>query len=83
MTIPRFTLRLAILAAAAAALLPPAALAAPVDDAVVELQRDWEVIRYQTPAPEREKRFEALAAKAQKTAESFPGRSPTVRYPSP
>jgi len=49
--------------------------AAPVDDAVTELQRDWEVIRYQTPAAEREKRFEALAAKARKVSESFPGRS--------
>lgn len=53
----------------------PAAFAAPVDDAVTELQRDWEVIRYQTPAPEREKRFEALAARAQKVAEAFPARS--------
>ena len=51
------------------------AVAAPVDDAVAELQRDWEVIRYQTPASEREKRFESLAAKAHKVSESFPGRS--------
>ncbi len=49
---------------AAAVLMVPSAFAAPVDDAVAELQRDWEVIRYQTPAAEREKRFEALAAKA-------------------
>ena len=54
---------------------PLAALAAPVDDAVVELQRDWEVVRYQTPAAEREKRFESLAAKAHKVSEAFPGRS--------
>ena len=54
---------------------PLAAVATPVDDAVTELQRDWEVIRYQTPAAEREKRFEALAAKAHKFSESFPGRS--------
>ena len=67
--------RRALLAAVAAAVLPGATFAAPVDDAVTELQRDWEVIRYQTPALEREKRFEALAAKAQKTAEAFPGRS--------
>lgn len=52
-----------------------AARAAPVDDAVAELQRDWEVIRYQAPPAEREKRFEALAAKAHKTVESHPGRS--------
>jgi tetratricopeptide (TPR) repeat protein len=55
--------------------LPRAALAAPVDDAVAELQRDWEVIRYQAPPGEREKRFEALAAKAHKVSEGFPGRS--------
>ncbi|RPH63324.1 MAG: hypothetical protein EHM83_10305 [Burkholderiales bacterium] len=51
------------------------AVAGPVDDAVVELQRDWEVIRYQTPAAEREKRFESLAARAHAVSESFPGRS--------
>jgi len=52
-----------------------AAVAAPVDDAVAELQRDWEVVRYQTPSSEREKRFESLAEKAHKISESFPGRS--------
>ena len=54
--------------------LPVLATAAPVDDAVTELQHDWEVIRYQTPAAEREKRFEALAAKAHQASASFPGR---------
>ncbi len=49
--------------------------AAPVDDAVAELQRDWEVIRYQTPASEREKRFEALVARAHEASERFPGRA--------
>ena len=49
--------------------------AAPVDDAVAELQRDWEVIRYQAPAAEREKRFESLSAKAHKVTETYPGRS--------
>jgi tetratricopeptide (TPR) repeat protein len=57
------------------ALLPLAAWAAPVDDAVVELQRAWEVIRYQTPASEREKRFESLSAKAHEVTQTFPGRS--------
>ena len=66
---------LRLTALAAAACLPALAAAAPVDDAVAELQRDWEVVRYQTPASEREKRFEALATKAQKAAESFPGHS--------
>ena len=54
---------------------PLAGVAAPVDDAVAELQRDWEVIRYQTPAAEREKRFEALAAKAHQVSTGFAGRS--------
>jgi tetratricopeptide (TPR) repeat protein len=52
-----------------------AALAGPVDDAVAELQRDWEQIRYQAPAAEREKRFEALAAKARTVSEGAPGRA--------
>lgn len=59
----------------AAAFVEPAAAASPVEEAVTELQQDWEVIRYQTPASEREKRFEALAAKAHRVSESFAGRS--------
>ncbi len=51
------------------------ATAAPVDDAVGQLQRDWEVIRYQTPAAERERHYEVLAARAHKVSESFSGRS--------
>ena len=51
------------------------AVAGPVDDAVAELQRDWEQVRYQAPAAEREKRFEALAAKARKVSEGAPGRA--------
>ena len=58
--------------------LPWATQAAPVDDAVAGLQRDWEVIRYQTPAAEREKRFEALASRAHQLSASFPGRSETL-----
>jgi tetratricopeptide (TPR) repeat protein len=63
------------LLAAAAALVLPFAQAAAVDDAVVDLQHEWEVIRYQAPAAEREKRFEALAARARKTSEAHPGRA--------
>jgi tetratricopeptide (TPR) repeat protein len=55
--------------------LPLAAWAAPVDDAVADLQRDWEVIRYQTPAGEREKRFEALVVKAHQTSQTYAGRA--------
>lgn len=68
------TLGTLVAAVALVAALPPAH-AAPVDDAVAALQHDWEVIRYQTPAAEREKRFETLAANAHKASESFPGRA--------
>lgn len=46
-----------------------------VDDEVVALQHEWEVIRYQTPAGEREKRYEALADKARRLAAAHPGRA--------
>jgi len=52
-----------------------AAHGAPVDDAVSEVQHDWEVIRYQAPAAERERKFEALAGKAHQVTATFPGRS--------
>jgi tetratricopeptide (TPR) repeat protein len=51
------------------------AQATELDDAVGALQHDWEVIRYQTPAAERERRFEALAAKAHRVSEAHPGRA--------
>ncbi|CAN5814883.1 hypothetical protein BH11PSE8_BH11PSE8_23530 [soil metagenome] len=60
---------------AAALMLPPAARAAPLDDAVAEIEQDWEVIEYQTPRREREARFEALWAKAHRYSESIPDRS--------
>ena len=53
----------------------PRAHAAPADDAVVDLQHEWEVIRYQSPAAEREKRIEALAAKAHKVSETHPSQA--------
>ena len=67
--------RLAAALALAACALATAPAHAGVDDAVTELQQDWEVIRYQTPANEREKRFEALAAKAHQTSTQYAGRS--------
>lgn len=45
------------------------------EDGLADIQRDWDVIRYQTPVAEREKRFEVLAAKAHKFTEAQPGRS--------
>ncbi|MCZ8252263.1 MAG: hypothetical protein O9318_07320 [Hylemonella sp.] len=66
-------IRLGLLALGLA--LPLLGFAAPVDDAVAELQRDWEVIRYQAPAAERVKRFEALADKAHQVSMAHAGRS--------
>lgn len=56
-------------------LAPFFAHAGPLEDGIVALQHDWELIRYQTPAAEREKRFEALAAKAHEFSEAHPQRS--------
>jgi len=64
-----------LLAAALALCVSAAGHAAGVDDSVTEVQREWEVIRYQAPVAEREKKFELLAAKAHQASESFPGRS--------
>lgn len=64
--------------AIAATLHPLAARAATVEDAVVELQHDWEVIKYQTTNGEREKRYEALATKAHQMSETYAGRSETL-----
>jgi tetratricopeptide (TPR) repeat protein len=57
------------------ALHPLAVLAASVEEAVVELQREWEIIKYRTPEKEQEKKFEALAAKAHQASQAFPGRA--------
>eukprot|EP01036_Dinobryon_divergens_P050448 gene50448-67562_t len=72
----RFTFT-AMAAMALCTLLAPAAAlrAAPLDDGLSAIQHDWETIRYQAPAAEREKRFEALAAKAHQLSEGQPGRS--------
>lgn len=54
---------------------PLTAHAGGVEDAVVDLQHDWEVIKYQTTNAEREKRYEALAAKAHQVSQTYAGRS--------
>lgn len=51
------------------------ARAGPVEDGVAEIQHEWEVVRYQTPAKEREKRYEALAARAHQLSEAAPARA--------
>jgi len=54
---------------------PGLATAGPVEDEVAALQRDWEIIRYQTPASERLARYEALAQRSRQFSEAHPGRS--------
>jgi len=71
-----------LLAASLLVALGTAARAAGMEDAVAEVQRDWEVTRYQTPAAEREKKFEALATKAHQVSEAFPGRSEPLIWES-
>ncbi|MFN3493145.1 MAG: hypothetical protein ACK40L_01435 [Hydrogenophaga sp.] len=56
-------------------LLAPLSHAAPVDDAVQELQQGWEAVRYQAPEKERAQRFEALAAQARAASAAHPDRA--------
>lgn len=65
----------ATLSALALLAVPLSASAAAVEDAVRELQQGWEQVNYKAPAPEREKRFEALATRAHQVSESFAGRA--------
>jgi tetratricopeptide (TPR) repeat protein len=71
--VTRRHLTLAVMALASLSLLP-AARAATVEESVAELQQAWEVINYKTPAADKEKKFEALAARARKVSEGFSGR---------
>lgn len=70
-----FRLARRALLALAAAFAFPLAHAGAVDDAVKALQHEWEVIRYQAPPSEREKRFEALATRAHQVSEANAGRA--------
>ena len=56
-------------------LISGATYAAPVDDAVADLQHEWETVKYKVPTKEQEARFEALAAKARKVSVAFPDRA--------
>jgi tetratricopeptide (TPR) repeat protein len=69
----RFIARTAALLVAA--LLTATAFAAPLEDAVADLQHDWETIRYKTPTAQHAERFEALAGKAQKVVQASPDRA--------
>lgn len=77
---PRTTRRRALALAAGmlvavSGIAPRGVVAAPVDDAVAELQRDWEVIRYQAPAGDRVRLFEALAARAHDVSTAHAGQA--------
>jgi tetratricopeptide (TPR) repeat protein len=63
------------IAAAAALSLAAGAFAAPVDDDVAQLQREWDVVKYKTPAAQQEKQYEALAEKAAKVVAAYPNRA--------
>ena len=52
-----------------------AAAAAPVDDAVSEVQRDWETIKYKVAGKAQEARFEELVAKAHHVSLAYPDRA--------
>ncbi|MFM9917029.1 MAG: tetratricopeptide repeat protein [Rhizobacter sp.] len=60
--------------------LPRLAHAATVEEAVVDLQHEWEIIKYQTAGSEREKRYEALADKAHKVSETHAGRAEPLAW---
>jgi tetratricopeptide (TPR) repeat protein len=62
-------------AALALSLVTSLSQAAPIDDAVGELQREWETIAYKVPAAQRADRFEALAARAHQASTAHPGRA--------
>lgn len=65
----------ALLLQAAVIASPRIALAAPVDDEVAQLQRDWELAKYKTPAAQQEKRFDELAGKAAQVVAAYPDRA--------
>ena len=61
--------------AIAGMLAAPLAFAAPVDDAVAELARDWADIKYKVPANEQAAKYEALANRAHKVSATYPDRA--------
>lgn len=45
------------------------------EEAVKQLQQQWETIKYKTPAPQHAGLYEQLAGKARAASEAFPGRA--------
>ncbi len=56
------------------------ARAGPAEEELRQQQRDWEVIRYQTPPSGRARRFEQLSERAHRLAESGPGRADLLAW---
>jgi len=52
-----------------------ASRAAPLDDTIVDLQREWATIKYQVPAKQQETRYAELAAKARTASKTWPDRA--------
>jgi len=64
-----------MLAAAAGAAVLGSASAAPVDDAVGQLQHRWEEVKYGSAPRDQEQRFAALATEADQALARFPDRA--------
>ena len=73
-------MRLAFGLAALFVVLVGGAAAQGVDADVTGLQHDWEVIRFQTPAAERARRFEALAERAHQLSGAHPERADALLW---
>jgi tetratricopeptide (TPR) repeat protein len=65
----------ALALAIGAATITVPAQAAPIDDTVAELQREWETIAYKLPPAQRSDRYEALATRAHQASAAHPGRA--------
>ena len=54
-----------------------------LDDAIAELGHGWARASYQTPEDSREEAFDALIARSQVVADTFPGRPTDAGAPPP
>lgn len=67
---------LKIFAAALSLAISPALWADPANDAVVELQKAWAQVKYQTPEKQQEAAFGALAQQAEAATADYPQSAP-------
>lgn len=66
---------LAVLALVGSLTITPLASAGTVEEDVMQLQREWDQVKYRTPADQQEKAFEALLAEAARAVAAHPGRA--------